>query len=184
MGNNQEEIKEAKWYILHVRTGEEDKVKFTIEKLISAPEFKDRILEVFVPTEDVVSIAKNEKKIFKRKLYKGYILAKLILDNDVYWALRNIPGVSGFLGGKKPAPVSEKEVREVVKLVEAKALQKPQPAVMYEKDERVRIISGPFENFVGTVEEVYPDKGSLKVNVAIFGRPTPVELDFLQVEKI
>lgn len=175
---------EKKWYIVHTYTGHEDKVRAYLEKLISSGEMKDKISNILIPTEEIVEIRKNKRKISKRKFFPGYVLIEMIIDNETYWAVRNIPGVTGFLGGVKPAPLQPEELDNIVTLTQREAQAKPKPAVMFEKDESVRVIEGPFENFVGVVEDINEEKGKLRVMVTIFGRATPVELDFLQVEKI
>jgi len=175
---------EKKWYIVHTYTGHEDKVRAYLEKLMGAGVLKDRISNILIPTEEIVEVRKNRKKISKRKFFPGYVLIEMIIDNEGYWAVRNIPGVTGFLGGVKPVPLRPEELESILALTRQEAQAKPKPAVMFEKDESVRVIEGPFENFVGVVEDVNEEKGKLKVMVTIFGRATPVELDFLQVEKI
>lgn len=175
---------EKKWYIVHAYTGHEDKVRAYLEKMISSGEMKDKISNILIPTEEIVEIRKNKKKISKRKFFPGYVIIEMVIDNETYWAVRNIPGVTGFLGGVKPAPLRPEELDNIVALTQREAQAKPRPAVMFEKDESVRVIEGPFENFVGVVEDVNEEKSKLKVMVTIFGRATPVELDFLQVEKI
>lgn len=175
---------EKKWYIVHAYTGHEDKVRAYLEKMISSGEMKDKISNILIPTEEIVEIRKNKKRISKRKFFPGYVIIEMVIDNETYWAVRNIPGVTGFLGGVKPVPLQPEELDNIVTLTQREAQAKPKPAVMFEKDESVRVIEGPFENFVGVVEDVNEEKSKLKVMVTIFGRATPVELDFLQVEKI
>jgi len=175
---------EKKWYIVHTYTGHEDKVRAYMEKLISSGEIRDKISNILIPTEEIVEIRKNKKRISKRKFFPGYVLLEMVIDNETYWGVRNIPGVTGFLGGGKPIPLQPEELENIVALTQRQAQAKPKPAIMFEKDESVRVIEGPFENFVGVVEDVNEEKGKLKVMVTIFGRATPVELDFLQVEKI
>jgi transcriptional antiterminator NusG len=175
---------EKKWYIVHTYTGHEDKVRAYLEKMISSGEMRDKISNILIPTEEIVEIRKNKKKVSKRKFFPGYVIIEMVIDNETYWAVRNIPGVTGFLGGVKPAPLQPEELDNIVALAQQQAQAKPKPAVMFEKDESVRVIEGPFENFVGVVEDVNEEKGKLRVMVTIFGRATPVELDFLQVEKI
>jgi len=177
-------VTEKKWYIVHTYTGHEDKVKAYMEKQISSGEMRNKISNILIPTEEIVEIRKNKKRISKRKFFPGYVLIEMVIDNETYWGVRNIPGVTGFLGGVKPIPLQPEELENIVALTQREAQAKPKPAVMFEKDESVRVIEGPFENFVGVVEDVNEEKGKLKVMVTIFGRATPVELDFLQVEKI
>ena len=137
-----------------------------------------------IPTEDVVEIKKNKKKISKRKFFPGYVLMDMKVDEETYWMIKGIPGVSGFLGEPRPTPLAEEEVKSILDLTSASAANKPRPAVQFEKGENIRIIEGPFKHFVGIVEEVNEAKAKIKAMVTIFGRPTPVELDYLQVEKL
>ncbi|MFH1715440.1 MAG: transcription termination/antitermination protein NusG [Elusimicrobiota bacterium] len=173
-----------KWYIIHTRTSFEYKVKNNIEHAIETQSMKEKFVDIVIPTEDVVELKKNKKHIKKRKFFPGYILIKMLLDNQTYWVVRSIAGVTGFLGGLKPTPLREAEVAAVLNAIEVPSGAKPKPAIIFEKDETVRIIDGPFANFIGVVEDVNHEKGKLKVMVTIFGRSTPVELDFLQVEKM
>ncbi len=175
---------EKKWYVVHTYTGHEDRVKGNLEKLIETQGWFNKIGEITIPTEEIMEIKKNKKKVSKRKFFPGYVLIEMVIDNETFWAVRNIPGVTGFLGGMNPIPLRDEEVKNIVALMETEAQAKPKPAVLFEKDETVRIIEGPFANFVGVVEEVNEEKGKLKAMVTIFGRSTPVELDFLQVEKV
>ena len=177
-------VKEKKWYIIHTFTGHEDKVKTSLLKSISVNEkLRDKIEEIRIPTEEVVEIRRNKKKVSKRKYFPGYIITKMVVDNDTYWAVRDTAGVTGFLGGKTPIPLQADEIENIKQLAEQGATAKPKPSVTFSKEENVRIIEGPFENFIGVVDEVDEEKSKVKVMVTIFGRSTPVELDFLQVEK-
>jgi transcriptional antiterminator NusG len=175
---------EKKWYVIHTFTGHEEKVMSSIMKAMSFNEkLKEKIEDMKIPTEDIMEVKKNKKKISKRKYFPGYIIAKMVIDNDTYWVVRNTPGVTGFLGDKKPISLQEEEVSNIMFLAEQGATAKPKPSVTFEKDENVRIIEGPFENFIGVVEKVDEEKNKVRVMVTIFGRSTPVELDFNQVEK-
>lgn len=175
---------EKKWYVVHTYTGHEDKVKVTLEKMVGTHGWQDKLGEVKIPTEEIMEIRKNRRKVTKRKFFPGYILVEMVVDNETFWAVRNTPGVTGFLGGMRPIPLRDEEMKNIFSLMEKEAQAKPKPAVLFEKEETIRIIEGPFANFIGVVEEVNEEKGKLKAMVTIFGRPTPVELDFLQVEKI
>lgn len=172
------------WYIVHTLTGREDRVKSAIDQLREKDQFGERIFQVLVPTEDVIQIQKNKRVTRKRKFFPGYVLLDMVVDNESYWAVRNIHGVSGFLGGAKPVALPEREIKEILDLSEANKGGKPRPAITFEKGESIRINDGPFKHFVGVTEEVNEEKAKVKAMVTIFGRPTPVELDFLQVEKI
>ncbi len=175
---------EKKWYIIHTYTGHEEKVKTGLMKMIEIKGLENKIGDVVIPTEEVIEIKKNKKQIRKRKFFPGYILIQMVIDNETYWVTKNIIGITGFLGGLNPIPLPQEEVDEIVRLTTSTAEGKPKPAILFEKDENVRIIEGPFTNFVGRVNEINQEKGKLRVMVSIFGRITPVELDFLQVEKM
>ncbi len=175
---------ERGWYVVHTQSGYEDRVRNVLQRKIETNRLSDKIFSVLIPTEDVVEIKKNKKKISKRKFFPGYILLDMKVDEQTYWLVKGIPGVSGFLGEPRPAPLPEEEIRSIIDLTTASAESKPRPAVQFEKGENVRIIEGPFRHFVGVVEEVNETKAKVKAMVTIFGRPTPVELDFLQVEKM
>ena len=177
-------MQEKKWYIIHARTLYEDKVKKHIEKEISKRGLENKIFEIVVPTEDVIEIKKNKKHIKKRKFFPGYILINMILEDEVYWAVKNAPGVTSFLGGENPIPMPDSEANALLEKISNSTMEKPKPAITFEKDENVRIMEGPFANFVGVVDEINQEKGKLTVMVTIFGRSTPVVVDFLQVEKI
>ena len=139
--------------------------------------------EILVPTEKVVDMVKGVKKTSTRKFFPGYIFVNMVLDDETWHTVKNTPKVTGFVGGSsKPIPVSEAEVMKITKQMEEGAV-KPKPKVLFEEGENVRVVDGPFTNFTGMVQEVKPDKGKLRVMVSIFGRATPVELDFVQVEK-
>ncbi len=172
------------WYVVHTYSGHEDKVKNSIERTVENLNLKEMISQVLVPTEEVVSIKNNKKKIRKKKFYPGYVFIEMIINNETYWLVRNTTGVTGFLGGVKPTPMAESEVAVLLNATADPDSAKPRPAVSFEKEENVRITEGPFKHFIGVVEDINHEKGKLKVMVTIFGRPTPVELDFLQVEKI
>ena len=175
---------EKKWYIIHTYTGHEEKVKTSLTKTIEIRGLNDKIGRILIPTEEVLEIKKNKKQIKKRKFFPGYVLIEMAVDNETYWIVKNTLGITGFLGGLKPIPLPQSEVENIIRLTTITAEAKPKPAILFEKDENVRIIEGPFTNFVGRVNEVNQEKGKLRVMVSIFGRITPVELDFLQVEKI
>ncbi|MCL2389682.1 MAG: transcription termination/antitermination protein NusG [Elusimicrobia bacterium] len=172
------------WYVVHTYSGHEDKVKDSIQKTVANLNMQDVISQVLVPTEEVVEVKQNKKRIRKRKFYPGYVFIEMTVNNTTYWLVRNTAGVTGFLGGVKPAPMAEEEVANLINSVINPDSAKPRPAVSFSKEESVRIIEGPFKHFVAVVEDINQEKGKLKVMVTIFGRPTPLELDFLQVEKI
>ncbi|MDR3195648.1 MAG: transcription termination/antitermination protein NusG [Endomicrobium sp.] len=172
------------WYVVHTYSGHEDKVKKSLEMAVDNLNMRDVISKILVPTEEVVEVKQNKKRIKKRKFYPGYVFVEMTINNTTYWLIRNMTGVTGFLGGVKPAPMAQDEVDNLLNAIVNPGASKPRPAVSFEREENVRIIEGPFKHFIGIVEEVNQERGKLKVMVTIFGRPTPVELDFLQVEKI
>ena len=175
---------ELQWFVVHTYSGHEDRVKSNLDKAVINLGIQDQIAQILVPTEEVVEIKRNKKYIRKRKFYPGYVFMDMVMNNETYWLVRNTAGVTGFLGGVKPAPMPEDEVKNLTDIIAAPQGVKPRPLVTFEKEENVRIIEGPFKHFIGIVEEINEEKGKLKVMVTIFGRPTPVELHYLQVEKL
>jgi len=172
------------WYVIHTLTGQEDKVKTNIESKLQDSILKDKVFQVLIPTEQVSEVKDGKKRISLRKFFPGYVLVEMDLDDEIWYALRNIPGVTGFIGAKsKPIPLLESEVKLIIKQTEERK-EKPTPKVIFENGDNVKIIEGPFINFSGTVEEVNPDKGKIKVMVSIFGRATPVEMEYWQVERL
>mgnify|MGYP001205349358 FL=1 len=172
------------WYVVHTQTGLEDKVKTSLENKISASGLQELISSVVIPTEQISEIRSGKKKISQRKFFPGYLLVEMELNEQTYLFVKTAPGVTGFIGlGKKPMPLPQSEVDNILR--KTKDTQaKPSPKVVFEKGEQVRVTDGPFQNFNGTVDEVHPEKGKIKVSVSIFGRATPVELEYWQVEKI
>lgn len=171
-----------KWYIVHTYAGHEHKVKMNLEKVVEHLGLQDKISQVVVPTEEVVEFKKNEKKIVSKRKYPGYILIEMEMDDDTWYVVRNIPGVTGFIGSRGESyPIPEEEVKKMLGLSGEK---KPKPKVAWEKGEPVQVIAGPFEDFTGIVEEVNFEQGKLRVLLSIFGRETPVEIEFDKVKKI
>jgi transcriptional antiterminator NusG len=172
------------WYIIHTQTGSEEKVKTALENKISTEALQESIGQVVIPTEQVSEIRAGKKRVSQRKFFPGYLLIEMELDEKTYVVVKATPGVTGFIGlGKKPMPLPEQEVESILKRTQETAA-KPTPKVIFEKNEQVRVTDGPFVNFNGTIEELHPEKGKLKVSVSIFGRATPVELEYWQVEKV
>ena len=172
------------WYVIHTQTGYEDKVKASIETRADSGKMKDLVSQVLVPTEKVSEVKEGKKKISSRKFYPGYVLVEMELTDETWYLIKNTPGVSGFIGsGRRPVPLRDDEVEAIVKQTEI-AKEKPTPKVLFDKGEGVRVLDGPFTNFNGIIEEVNPTKGKLKVMISIFGRSTPVELEYWQVEKL
>lgn len=173
-----------KWYIVHVYSGFESKVKIALEERISLSPHPEKFGDVVVPTENIVELVKGKRKTSLRKFYPGYILIQVELDDETWHIVNSIAKVTGFLGGReKPSPVPDHEVAAILKRMEA-GKEKPKPKYYFETCDEIRVIDGPFTGFIGTVEEVNPDKGKIRVLVSIFGRPTPVELEFVQVTKL
>ncbi len=172
------------WYVVHSQTGIEEKVKASLEKKISAAGLQELISSVIIPTEQVSEIRAGKKKITQRKFFPGYLLVEMELSEQTYLFVKNSPGVTGFIGlGRKPVPLPPEEVESILKRTKETAA-KPSPKIVFDKGEQVRVNEGPFLNFNGVVEEVYPEKGKVKVSVSIFGRSTPVELEYWQVERV
>ncbi len=170
------------WYIVHVYSGFEEKVKATLEERIASFPRPEKFGEIVVPTEQVVELVKGKRKTSQRKFYPGYILIRMELDEGTWHVVNSTDKVSGFLGGReKPTPISETEAAQILERMRA---EKPKPKYYFEPGDEVRVIDGPFTNFNGTVEEVNSEKGKIKVLVSIFGRSTPVELEFVQVTKM
>lgn len=172
------------WYVIHTYSGHEDKVKKNLEMAVANLNMQEIVSQILVPTEDVFEIKQSKKRIRKRKFYPGYVFVEMAVNNTTYWLIRNTAGVTGFLGGIKPVPMAQEEVENLLNTIMNPDAAKPRPVVSFFKEENVRIVEGPFKHFIGIVEEVHQEKGKLRVMVTIFGRPTPVGLDFLQVEKI
>jgi len=172
------------WYVVHTQTGSEDKVKIGLEKKIAQAGLQDSISNVIIPTEQVSEIRSGKKRISQRKFFPGYLLVEMELNEKTYLFIKTSPGVTGFIGlGKKPMPLPQEEVESILKRTKD-TQAKPSPKVIFDIGEPIRVTEGPFLNFNGTIEEIHPDKGKVKVSVSIFGRATPVELEYWQVEKV
>lgn len=174
----------SKWYVVHTQTGMEMKVKASLESRADTSGLKDAIHEVLIPTEKVSEVKAGKKRISERKFFPGYILVRMDLNDDSWYLVKNTPGISGFVGsGKNPIPLTDIEVRKIVEQQDEQT-SKPKPKVEFTEGESVRVKEGAFANFNGTIEEINPNRGKLKVMVTIFGRQTPIELEYWQVEKI
>jgi len=173
-----------KWYVVHTYSGYENRAKKSLEERIRTEGLTDQFGEVLIPTENVVELGKGgSKRTTKRKFFPGYMLVQMELNDATWHLVKNTPKVTGFVGGEiRPPAVPEREVRRLTKQIDEGAL-KPKPRVVFEDGENVRVVDGPFANFNGVVESVNHDKAKVRVLVSIFGRATPVELDFIQVEK-
>lgn len=175
---------EFRWYIVHTYSGFEERVQETLKQRAEALGMGEDFGEIRIPTETVVELKGGKKRETQRKFFPGYILVQMKMSDSAWHVVRNTPKVTGFVGtGKKATPLSQKEVDQILEQV-VSAKEKPKPKYVFEKGEPVKIIDGPFSNFTGVVEDVNLDRNTLKVNVTIFGRQTPVELEFLQVQKM
>jgi transcriptional antiterminator NusG len=176
-------VEGAAWYVVHSYSGYENKVKKNLEQRIESMGMQDKIFEVVVPTEEEVELRNGQRHTTERRIYPGYILVHMVMTDESWYVVRNTPDVTGFVSGEgsKPTPLSDEEVEKIMKRMEAEA---PKIKVSFRTGEKVRIIEGPFEDFMGTVDEINTEKGKVRVLVSFFGRETPIELDFLQVEKV
>jgi transcription termination/antitermination protein NusG len=174
----------AKWYVLHVYSGFESKVAQSIREQAVQQDMADKIQEVLVPIEEVVELRRGAKVSAERKFFPGYVLIKMELTDETWHLVQSSPKVTGFLGGQgKPSPISDAEAEQIMRQVQ-EGIERPKPSVVFEIGEQVRVSDGPFSSFNGYVEDIDEEKARLKVSVSIFGRSTPVELEYGQVEKL
>jgi transcriptional antiterminator NusG len=172
----------GKWYIVHTYSGHENRVEESLRQRVQSLGFQDRIFDIIVPTRNTIKVQSGKKESVKEKIFPGYVLVKMILDDESWLLVRTTQGITSFVGaGTKPTPISEKEVEAIQKFMN---LEQPLYKTAFSKGEAVKIVDGPFTDFLGTVDEIDETKGKVKVLVSIFGRETPVELDFLQVTKL
>lgn len=174
---------DKKWYVVHTYSGYENKVKTNLEKRVQSMEMEDKIFRVLVPMEDEVETGRDgKKKLVKKKVFPGYVLVEMVVTDDSWYVVRNTPGVTGFVGsGTKPIPLEDYEIRNILRQLGGDEVK---VRINFELGQSVRIISGPFENFAGTIEEINHERQKVKVRVSLFGRETPVELDYTQVNAI
>lgn len=171
------------WYVVHAQAGMEYKAKLALEERVKSLKKQDLVSEVIVPEETVVELVRGQKKTSKRKFFPGYVLVKMKLNDDAWHLIKNTPKITGFVGDKRnPMPVSESEILRMTSRI-TEGASRPKPKTSFTEGENVRVVDGPFLNFNGVIEDVNADKGKVRVLVSIFGRSTPVELDFVQVEK-
>ncbi|HHX65678.1 MAG TPA: transcription termination/antitermination protein NusG [Chloroflexi bacterium] len=183
-GNAPEDATDVRreWFVVHSYSGYENKVKKNLEQRIETMGMQDKIFRVVVPTEEEVEIRDGQRRTSRRRVFPGYILVEMVMDDESWYVVRNTPGVIGFVGsGTRPVPLSTEEVDKILQRME---VEQPHVKVNFRVGETVRIIEGPFADFMAMVDEIYPDRGKVRVLVSFFGRETPVEMDFLQVEKI
>jgi transcriptional antiterminator NusG len=179
-----DESSPRKWFIIHTYSGFEHKVKESLQTRAEAFGFADKIGQILIPEEPVVEMRAGKKVTSKRLVYPGYVLVEMEMNDELWHAVKNTPRVTGFVGGgNAPVPLSADEVNSIL-YRQATSAERPRPKMTFEKNDSVRIVDGPFANFSGKVDEVNPERGTLRVMVTIFGRATPVELEFLQVEKV
>ncbi len=177
----QEEDDGRAWFVVHCYSGYENKVRHNLEQRIETMGMKDQIFDVVVPTEEEIEVKEGKRRTVERRVFPGYILVNMIMTEESWYVVRNTPGVTGFVGmGNQPTPLRPEEVAQIIKRMEAEA---PRIKVTFKSGERVRIVDGPFNDFRGTVAEIDMERAKVRVMVNFFGRETPVELDFLQVEK-
>jgi transcription termination/antitermination protein NusG len=177
MSNN-----DRRWYIVHTYSGFEERVKRNLEQRVKYMDAENKIFRIVIPTEDEIEIRSGQRRTVTRKIFPGYVLVEMKLDDESWHVVRNTPGITGFVGGgNKPTPLGEDEVKTILKQMEEGA---PQVKVGFKKGESVRVVDGPFTDFIGTVDEINVAKGKVKVMLSLFGRETSVELDFLQVERL
>jgi len=172
-----------KWYILHTYSSYEKRVRDTLRERLRQLGMADKVGEILVPEEDVVEVRSGKKRVSKRKFFPGYVVIEMEMDEDIWYAVKETQRVTGFLGDKEPVPLSPDEVARLREQLSG-AAEKPRPKYAYDVGEHVRVTAGPFANFSGVLEEVNPERGKVKVMVSIFGRSTPVELEFSQIEKV
>jgi transcriptional antiterminator NusG len=170
-----------KWYVVHTYSGFEKRVKTLLEEKVRNSNLEDQIEEVLIPTEDVVELKKGKKKVSKKKTFPGYILIQMEMSTENWHVVKNIPKVTGFVGGINPVPIPEEDVKAMIDLAKSES---PRMTAKYIKDDKVEVIDGPFNGFIGVVDDVNPEKEKVRVIVSIFGRQTPVELDYLQIKKV
>lgn len=178
--NSRDEDK--KWYVVHTYSGYENKVKTNLEKRVDSMGMQDKIFRVLVPMEDQIEIKDGKKKITRKKVFPGYVLVEMFMGDDSWYVVRNTPGVTGFVGpGSKPIPLREHEAQAILRQM---GIEDAKPRLKLERGQNVRLVDGPFEGFMGTVDEVLADKGKVRVHISLFGRDTPLEVDFVQIEKM
>jgi transcription termination/antitermination protein NusG len=172
---------EKNWYVIHTYSGYENKVKANLERRVESMAMEENIFRILVPTEEELEIRDGKRKITKKKIYPGYVIVEMILTDDSWYVVRNTPGVTGFVGsGSKPIPLQEKEAKLILHQM---GIDEPRTKIDFEIGETIKVVRGPFENFSGLIEDINPEKGKIKVRVSMFGRETPVELDYHQIEK-
>ena len=186
-GSQSEAVEAGRWYIVHTYSGQEDRVRNNLEQRIETMDVKDKIYKVVVPTEEEVEIRDGQRRTVQKKMYAGYLIVNMEMDDESWYVVRNTPGVTGFISAEdetekrpKPVPLEQAEVDRIMRRMESNT---PRVRIGFDRGDAVRIKDGPFADFMGTVDDVNEERGKMQVLVSFFGRETPVELDFLQVEK-
>ncbi|HLH24222.1 MAG TPA: transcription termination/antitermination protein NusG [Chloroflexota bacterium] len=178
----EERDERRKWYVIHTYSGYENKVKMNLEHRIDSMGVRDKIYQVIIPTEEEIEIKDGQRRTVQRKVFPGYVLVEMMMGDDSWYVVRNTPGVTGFVGaGTRPTALEDSEVKRILKQMKMEA---PKVKVSFSRGERVKVVDGPFTDFIGVVDDINPEKGKVRVLVSFFGRETPVELDFLQVARI
>lgn len=178
---NGEEAIQKDWYVVHTYAGYENRVQTNLERRVDSMDMKDQIFRIMVPTEKEITSRGGQKRTVEKKVFPGYVLVEMVMTDDSWYVVRNTPGVTGFVGpGSKPVPLSEKEVTHILRSV---GVVEGKPRIDFDVGQVVRVVNGPFKNFEGKVEEINREKGTVKISVSMFGRETPVELEFHQVIK-
>lgn len=173
---------DRRWYVVHTYSGYENKVKTNLEHRIASMGVQDKIFQVVIPTEEEIEIKDGQRRTVQKKVFPGYVLVQMKMSDDSWYVVRNTPGVTGFVGaGNRPTPLEESEVKRILKQMKMEA---PKIKVSFTRGEKVKVVDGPFTDFIGVVDDIYPEKAKVRVLVSFFGRETPVELDFLQVSRI
>ncbi len=173
---------DAKWYVIHTYSGYENKVKTNLEHRIESMGAQEQIFQVVIPTEDEIEIRDGQRRTVQKKVFPGYVLVQMVLTDHSWHVVRNTPGVTGFVGsGSKPTPLMDQEVKQILKAMRREA---PKIKVSFSRGEKVKVVDGPFTDFIGVVDDINLEKGKVRVLVSFFGRETPVELDFLQVTRV
>ncbi len=176
---------ERAWYAIHTYSGYENKVKSHLEARIASMDMRNKIFRVIVPMEEEVEIKQGQRRTVQRKVFPGYVLVEMIMSDEAWYVVRNTPGVTSFVGsGTRPIPLQEHEIKSILKQITKETTDKPKAKISFSKGQSVRVIDGPFTEFIGTVSDINMDRNKVTVLVSFFGRETPVILDFLQVEKI
>lgn len=173
---------DARWYVVHSYSGYENKVKKNLEHRIESMDMQGKIFQVIVPTEEEIELKDGQRRVVERRVFPGYVLVQMIMDEQSWYVVRNTPNVTGFVGmGNKPTPLPDEEVKRIMRRLES---EEPKIKVDFKIGQKVRIVEGAFAEFTGLVQELYPDKGRARVMVSFFNRDTPVDVDFLQLEKV